>query len=346
VFRASIGCTCGCHGQRAPRPSTKPVGSLGRLEEVYIQIAGMKATHSPSVHRRAIVVFVADHGVAKQGVSAYSQDVTSHMLGVFDSGHAAINVIAELVNAEIVVCDVGVLRPPTPLVRVKSKTVALGTKDITVCEAMSEDELISAIEVGWRIVAELAQRGLDLIVFGEMGIGNTTSASAITAVMCDRNPSEVTGRGAGLPEQLMPHKVNTVQTALAYHHPNKDKPLDVLRALGGLEIASIVGGLTSAAHYGIPILVDGFIAGAAALVAVANLPDVRDYLIAGHLSSEPGHRIQLDRLELNPLLRLDLRLGEGTGAALAIPILDVACQIPLKMMTFTDVGMGTLRDGP
>jgi nicotinate-nucleotide--dimethylbenzimidazole phosphoribosyltransferase len=321
---------------------TKPPGSLGRLEALVTQVAGITGREMPRVDRPAVVVFAADHGVTSQRVSAYPSDVTAQMVTNFVRGGAAINVLAGLAGAQVVVVDVGVGGPipgdggsPRPGgARLVEARVRDGTRDMTLEAAMTPGEARAAIDVGRRIVNEVIADGADLIALGEMGIGNTTAASALVAAMTGRPVIAVTGPGTGLDDAAIRHKVAVIESALLRHHPDPADPLGVLAAIGGLEIAALVGAILTAAESHVPIVLDGFITGSAALVAAAIAPGTTARLVASHRSSEPGHSIVLDRLGLTPLLALDLRLGEGSGAALAVPLVRAACSVLAEMATF------------
>ena len=327
---------------------TKPPGSLGRLEVLAIQLAGITGRPDSSVDARAIVVAAADHGVARRGVSAYPPEVTAQMVANFVAGGAAINVLAAAVGARVVVVDAGVAGPIPPVVadtrrggRLVSARVRPGTADMTEGPAMDRDEALRAIATGRRVVREIRAdaTGLDLLGIGEMGIGNTTAASAIAAVLTGAPVDVVTGHGTGIDEAGRRRKVAVIETALAHDRPDPADPIGVLAAVGGLEIAVLVGAIVEAALAGIPVVLDGFISSSAALVAVALEPRIGPRLIAGHRSSEPGHRIILDHLGLAPILELDLRLGEASGAALAMAIVIAAAAIRDEMATFDSAGI-------
>jgi nicotinate-nucleotide--dimethylbenzimidazole phosphoribosyltransferase len=325
---------------------TKPPGSLGRLERLATQLAGITGLDLPCVERAAVVVFAADHGVTAQGVSAYPSDVTAQMVGNFCRGGAAINVLARLAGAQVVVVDVGVAGPIPETqastdagARLVTARVADGTRDMTLGPAMTRAEVSAAIEAGRSVVAELIAGGADVLAVGEMGIGNTTAASALVAAMTGRPASEVTGRGTGLDEIAVRHKVSVIEAALDRHRPEAADPVGVLAAVGGLEIAALVGAILAGAESNVPVVLDGFITGAAAVVASAIAPAVSARLIASHRSPEPGHQVALERLGLEPLLDLDLRLGEGSGAAVALPLVRAATAILAGMATFDGAGV-------
>lgn len=310
--------------QRLLDDKTKPRGSLGRLEELACRIAAARGTPRPARGDAAIVVMGADHGVAAEGVSAFPPEVTAQMMKNFERGGAAICVLARAAGARLVVVDMG---------------VGAGTASFTRAPAMSHDRAIASIERGIAIAAGLAAEGVVLLGTGEMGIGNTTSASALTAALTGAPPEEVTGRGTGVDDAGLRRKLAAVRAGLALHRPDPRDPLGLLAALGGFEIAGLCGVVLGAAAARVPIVVDGFIAGAAALVAARLAPAAAGYLIASHRSVEVGHRRVLDALDLRPLLELDLRLGEGTGAALAMPLCDAALRILDEMATFGDAGV-------
>ena len=321
---------------------TKPPGSLGRLEDLVVTLAGISGRADAPVDRRTIVVAAGDHGVARRGVSAYPPAVTPQMVANFVAGGAAINVLASAAGASVVVIEVGVAEP-VPAVpragrhggRLVRAHVADGTADMSEGPAMDRATAIRAIGVGLRLVERLRARGgLQLLGVGEMGIGNTTSASALVAALTGEPVPRVTGRGTGIDDSTHARKMAAVQQALAVNRPDPADPVGVLAAVGGLEIAALVGLMLGAAAAGIPVVLDGFITGAAALVAAALAPTLPPRLIAAHRSTEPGHAIVLDRLGLRPCLELDLRLGEGSGAALAIGLIVAACRVRDEMATF------------
>ncbi len=328
---------------------TKPPGSLGRLERLVVQLAGISGSPTPRVDRPAVVVFAGDHGVTARGVSAYPSDVTAQMVANFVRGGAAINVLADAAGAELVVVDVGVAGvegdgPPANsaapgAARLVRARIAAGTRDMTVEPAMHRDEALAAMEVGRRIVEELIAGGIDTIAVGEMGIGNTTAASALVAALTGRRPADVTGRGTGLDDDAVRRKVSVIEEALELHRPGAEDPLGALAAVGGFEIAALVGAILVAAEARTPVVLDGFITGAAALVAATMAPGIGPRLIASHRSAEPGHAVVIERLGLDPLFDLDLRLGEGSGAALALPLIRSATLLLAGMATFDSAGV-------
>ena len=323
---------------------TKPPGSLGRLEALAVQLAGITAEPWPTFSRRAIVVAAADHGVAAQGVSAYPSDVTPQMVTNFLRGGAAINALARTVDAEVIVVDAGVAGSipsvePRADVRLITARIRPGTSDMSVGPAMTRAEALTAIALGISIAGDLAQDGVDLLGVGEMGIGNTTAASALTAAMTGLPSERVTGRGTGVDDATHRHKVGVVTRALGRNQPRPADPVGLLAAVGGFEIGVLVGLMLGAAAARIPLILDGFITGAAALIAAGLAPGIEPRLIAAHRSVEPGHAVVLERLGLRPLLELDLRLGEATGAALAMSLIDAAVAVRDGMATFDSAGV-------
>ncbi len=318
---------------------TKPPGSLGRLEELAVTLAGITGQERPRFAHKAVIVLAADHGVAAAGVSAYPQEVTAQMVQNFLAGGAAINVLARQAGARVVVADLGVAADLPAHPRLLARKVRPGTRNLAEGPAMTLDEALAAITVGMEIVESEIANGLDLVATGEMGIGNTTASSAIVAAITGRPVAEVTGRGTGIDDRTWARKVAIIEEALARHRPDPSDPIDVLVKVGGYEIAGLVGVILGTVAHRRPVIVDGFISGAAALLATELCPTVRDYLIAAHQSVEAGHRVVLERLDLQPLLDLRLRLGEGTGAVLAMPLIDAATAILDEMATFAEAGV-------
>ncbi len=328
---------------------TKPPGSLGRLEELSIRLAAITGRPRPTLARKAIVVMAGDHGVTAEGVSAYPAEVTRQMVLNFLRGGAAINVLARAAGARLVVVNAGLGAPveaicglpdgPSDAMRWVDEPVAAGTANFTRGPAMGLAEAERAIELGLRTVSEELRRGLDILATGEMGIGNTTAAAAITAVLVGRPPREVAGRGTGIDSASFDRKIAAVERAIEVNRPDPADPLDVLAKVGGFEIGALAGAIIGAAAARVPVVLDGFISGAAALLAVALAPAVRGYLIAAHRSVEPGHGAILEQLDLDPLIDFGLRLGEGSGAALVLPILDAAARLLDEMATFGDAGV-------
>jgi nicotinate-nucleotide--dimethylbenzimidazole phosphoribosyltransferase len=321
--------------QRRLDDKTKPRRSLGRIEDLACQVAAIQRTSTPRIAAKAIVIMAADHGVAAAGVSAYPQEVTAQMLLNFAAGGAAINVLARQASARLVVVDMGVKQPLAPHPEIRSLRIGAGTQDFTQGPAMTREQALAAIEAGVRVATELAVGGVDLIGIGEMGIGNTTAASALTAVLTGSAPEEVTGRGTGIDEAGLARKLAAIHAALAHNQPDARDALGTLGKLGGFEIAGLCGVVLGAAAERVPVVIDGFIASVGALVAVRLVPDVAEYLIASHRSVEPGHRRVLEALAARPLLELDLRLGEGTGAALALGLVEASLRVLEEMATFS-----------
>ena len=318
---------------------TKPAGSLGRLEELSIRLAGMKADPQPTVERKAVIVMAADHGVALEGVSAYPAEVTAQMVLNFLHGGAAINVLARQAGARVTVVDIGVLGDFPPLAGLVSCKVAHGSHNMLREPALSLAEARQALEAGMQVLGDEAAAGLDLVATGDMGIGNTTPSAAIAALLTGLPVAQVTGRGTGVDDRGLARKVQVIEQAIAFHHPDPKDSMDVLCKVGGLEIAGLAGVMIAAAARRIPVVVDGFISTAAALIACRLAPDVRGYLISAHRSVEIGHTAMLKYLELEPLMDLGLRLGEGTGAVLAFHLLEASCRILREMATFDEAGV-------
>jgi len=318
---------------------TKPQGSLGRLEELSIQLAGIQGKLIPQIRHKAIITMASDHGVVAEGVSAFPQEVTIQMVYNFLRGGAGINVVARQVGARIIVVDMGVAAELEPNPQLLSRKVAFGTQNMSLGPAMTKEQAVKAMETGIEVVASEVARGLDIVGTGDMGIGNTTASSAICAVMTGKPVAEVTGRGTGIADKQLTHKVEVVSRALAVNHPDPKQPLDVLVKVGGFEIGGLVGVMLAAAAHRIPVVIDGFISGAAALIATALSPRLKDFLISAHVSAEAGHQLLLNYLGLRPLLNLEMRLGEGTGAALGIFLAEAAARIMAEMSTFGEAGV-------
>ena len=323
---------------------TKPAGSLGRLESLSIQLAGITGLLRPPTARRAVIVMAADHGIAREGVSAYPSEVTAQMVLNFAHGGAAVNVLARQAGARVVVVDMGVATRLPPLDGVLTRRIADGTRSFLREPAMDREQAEAAVLAGIAVVTAEIDAGLDLVATGDMGIGNTTASAAITAVITGRPPAEVTGRGTGLDDAALAAKVAVIERALALHRPDPADAIGVLAAVGGFEIGGLAGVMIGAAARRVPVIVDGFISGAAALIATGIEPAVRPYLVAGHRSVEAGHAAVLRHLELEPVLDLDLRLGEGTGAVLAFGIVEAAVRILDEMATFADAGVSSKEE--
>ncbi len=318
---------------------TKPPGSLGRLEELSVLLAGIFGEPQPAIRRKAVIIAAGDHGVVAEGVSAYPQDVTPAMVMNFLHGGAAINALARHAGADIVVLDAGVAAdlPEHPALR--SVKVGRGTGNIAVGPAMTRAQAIACLETGIEASRERVADGVDLIATGDMGIGNTTPSSAITSVITGADPSVTTGRGTGLDDAGVARKAAVVRRAIETNRPDPANGVDVLAKVGGFEIGMLAGVMLGAASAGRPVIIDGFISGAAALIASAIAPGASRRFIASHRSVEPGHRIALEWLGLSPLLDLEMRLGEGTGAALAMHIVEASAKCLSEMATFAEAGV-------
>jgi nicotinate-nucleotide--dimethylbenzimidazole phosphoribosyltransferase len=318
---------------------TKPTGSLGVLEELSVRVAGMTGSCPPAVPAPAVVtVFAADHGVHAQNVSRWPQEVTAAMLANFAAGGAAVNAFAKNNQVDVRVVDVGVATPVDTLDIVHAK-VRPGTRDLSMERALTEDEAKAAIKVGFDLAEQLVNDGYRCLLTGDMGIANTTASAALIATFTGTTAEAVTGRGTGIDDATLAHKTAVIQSALKLHNIPASDPLGALSAYGGLEHAALAGYILGAAASKVPVILDGVIAGAAALAAQAFHPAVIDYCVAGHRSAEPGHAVALKTLGLQPLVDLDLRLGEGTGAVLAYPILTCAVRALGEMATFESAGI-------
>lgn len=326
--------TAMAEAQRRLDSLTKPPGSLGRLEELAKHVVGITRRARPVLQRKVIYTLAADHGVAAEGISAYPQAVTEQMVYNFLRGGAAINVLGRHVDARIVVADFGVAADLKSDPRLVTRKMGPGTRNMARETAMTREDAIRAVEAGIALVQDA-----DLVGTGDMGIANTTASSAIAAVLTEKSVEEVTGRGTGIEEPTLRRKVRVIEEAIRRHRPNRADGLDVLSKVGGFEIAGLAGVILSAAAQRIPVVIDGFISGAAALIAVTLAPRAKDYLIAAHRSAERGHAACLACLGLKPLIELDLRLGEGTGAALAMHLVEGACKILNEMATFEEAGV-------
>lgn len=318
---------------------TKPPRSLGRLKEVAARVARVQGTTRPSVSKKAVVIAAADHGVVAEGVSAYPQDVTWQMVANFSAGGAAINALARSARAEVIVYDVGVAADIEHLLGVEHRKVASGTQNMALGPAMTREECARSVLIGVEAARTLAERGYSLIGTGEMGIGNTTAAAALTARFTDASPEMVVGRGTGVDDDTLARKTEVIRRSLVVNDVWSLDALGVLAAVGGLEIAMLAGVIIGCAQERTCVVADGYISGAAALAAVALCPHSRDYILPSHLSVEPGHAVVLRALALEPVLDLDMRLGEGTGAALAFGIIDAACHMIADMATFSEAGV-------
>jgi nicotinate-nucleotide--dimethylbenzimidazole phosphoribosyltransferase len=318
---------------------TKPLGSLGRLEEIAARLVAIREEEFPDCSNKVIFTLAADHGVTEEGVSAYPKAVTRQMVLNFLSGGAAINVLCRQFAIEVVIVDIGVDADTDDLDGLIHLKVRKGTNNMAVGPAMSRAEACRALQAGIGLAASAERNGKKLVGTGEMGIGNTTAASALAAVFCGKSVAEVTGKGTGLDDAALRQKIEIIDRALCLNQPDASDPIDVLSKVGGLEIAGLAGLALGAAARRIPVVIDGFISTAAAAVAVAIEPRVKDFLFASHLSSEPGHDALLKFVGLEPFLRLDMRLGEGTGAALAMPLLETSVKLLKEMATFSSAGV-------
>lgn len=318
---------------------TKPLGSLGKLEEIAKLVVGITKKDNPNLRNKVIFTFAADHGVTDEGVSAYPKEVTAQMVYNFVAGGAGINVLAKHAGARVVVADLGVAQDLKPDPKLIVKKIGYGTKNMARGPAMTYEDAIKSIEAGIEVFESEFKKGIDIVGTGEMGIGNTTAASAITAVFTNKNIVDITGRGAGLTDKALKNKIKIIEQALKINKPNPKDALDVLAKVGGFEIGGLVGIILAAAANRIPVVIDGFISGSAALIAYRIEPKVKDYMIASHCSVEIGHKIILDYIGLKPVLDLNLRLGEGTGAALGINIVEAGIKILNEMATFESAGV-------
>jgi nicotinate-nucleotide--dimethylbenzimidazole phosphoribosyltransferase len=318
---------------------TKPQGSLGRLEELAARYVAITREPMPTLEKKWVVVFAADHGVVAEGVSAYPQEVTYQMVLNFLRGGAGINVLSRHVGARVAVVDIGVNQDFEPMPELIARKVAYGSRNMAQEPALTREEAIRALLVGVELAESATASGMDAMAAGDMGIGNTTPAAALASVFTGRPVAAVTGRGTGIEDQALRHKVAVINRALALHQPSAEDPVGALAAVGGLEIGGIAGLILGTAAARRPMMLDGFIATAGALVAAALAPTVTDYLIAAHRSVEPGHQIMLDFLGLKPLLHLNMRLGEGTGAALGLNLLEAGVRIYREMATFGEAGV-------
>ncbi len=331
----------GVHQAAEARQSqlTKPPGALGRLEDMAIRLAALQGTEQPCVDHVHITVFAGDHGVAAEGVSAFPQAVTAEMVKNFARGGAAICVAARVLGASLEVVNLGTAFDTGPLDGVKDYRLGPGTANFTEAPAMTEHQLACALAAGRHAAERARLNGAQLFIGGEMGIGNTTAASALACALLDAPPSRLAGPGTGLDAHGVARKIEVIRRALERHSHHHGTPLEALRRLGGFEIAALTGGYIACAHIGLPVLVDGFISSAAALAAVRLCPGAGEWLLFSHASAEPGHRTVLAALDARPLLDLGMRLGEGSGGAVAVPLLRMACALHNEMATFAEAGV-------
>jgi nicotinate-nucleotide--dimethylbenzimidazole phosphoribosyltransferase len=318
---------------------TKPAGSLGRLEELSIQIAGVQGRARPTIEKKVMITMAGDHGVVAEKIGNWPQEVTSQMVANFLRGGAGINVLARQAGARIVFVDMGIASDPKPHPQLIVRKIGHGTGNICRVPAMTKAQAVQALETGIEIVNGEVKKRLDIVGTGDMGIGNTTASSAVFAAMTGLPPEKVTGRGTGLTDEQLVHKIDCIRRALERHQPDALKPIEVLAKVGGFEIGGLAGVMLGAAAQRVPVVIDGFISGAAALIALGLCPQIKDYLIAAHVSAEAGHAAMLEYMGLKPLLNLDMRLGEGTGAALGIFIAEAAVRTLNEMATFAEAGV-------
>ena len=319
---------------------TKPPGSLGVLEDISVQLAGLAGACPPPLPEpAAVAVFAADHGVHAQGVTPWPQEVTGQMVANFLAGGAVVNAFAAQAGAEVVVVDVGVAADLDQTPGLLPRKIARGTADFTAGPAMSRDQAIAAIGVGIEVARDLVAAGNQCLLTGDMGIANTTASAALICAFTGRDPGEVTGRGTGIDTETLARKVDVIRRGLALHQPVPADPVQVLAAFGGFEHAALAGFIVAAAALRVPVILDGVIAGSAALAACALASGAAGCLVAGHRSVEPGHTVAMEHLGLRPLVDLDLRLGEGTGALLALPIVQSAVRALRDVATFDSAGV-------
>jgi nicotinate-nucleotide--dimethylbenzimidazole phosphoribosyltransferase len=319
---------------------TKPAGSLGDLEPLSVRLAGLAGACPPPLPEpAAVAVFAGDHGVHAQGVSPWPQEVTAQMVANFLAGGAVVNAFARQVGAAVKVIDVGVAVPSSKNDNLLEENVRRGTRDMTVEPALTREEARAAVEVGIRVAERLVADGAKCLLTGDMGIANTTPAAALIAVFTASGSAAVTGRGTGIDDEMHAHKVDVIAAALAKHSPDPADPLGVLAAVGGLEHAALAGFILGAAAQRVPVIVDGVIAASGALAAAAFAPDAVAAMVAGHRSAEPGATVALAHLGLTPLLDLGMRLGEGSGAVLALPVVAAAVRVLHDVATFDSAGV-------
>lgn len=318
---------------------TKPPGSLGRLEEFARRMAAISGTEEPDLAKKVVFTFAADHGVVEEGVSLYPKEVTTQMVFNFLAGGAGVNVLARHSGAEVRVVDVGVDHDFGDTPGMLHRKVARGTRNFTKGAAMTREEMVAALQVGIELADQCRAEGVGMVGTGEMGIGNTTPSSAIIAVISGLSVRELTHRGTGIGDAALVNKIRVIEEGVALNKPDPQDPLDVLAKVGGLEIAAIAGLVLGCAANSIPVVIDGFISTAGALIASELHPNVRDYIFAAHQSVEIGHRFMLERIGVRPILDLDFRLGEGTGAALAMGLIEAGVKVMKEMATFEQAGV-------
>ncbi|QJW48276.1 nicotinate-nucleotide--dimethylbenzimidazole phosphoribosyltransferase [bacterium BFN5] len=325
---------------------TKPLGSLHSFEHLALQMAGITGNARPRDIKKSIILMAGDHGVAAEGVSAYPQQVTAQMVDNFCNGGAAINVFAQHVKAELLLVDMGVAADLSNYEQILHRKIGYGTNNITKGPAMTREQAKQAIEAGMEIASHEIAKGTRVLGLGEMGIANTTASTAIIACYAHEDLMTLAGRGTGISEAVFQKKIQVIQTALEINHPDCEDPLSVLSSLGGFEIAGLVGVILGAAAGGAAVVVDGLITSAAALLAVKMAPRVKEFLVGSHFSVEPAHKIALDLIGLSAYLHLDMRLGEGTGAALGMSLIDASLHVINDMKTFGEAEVAVAQDGP
>jgi len=325
--------------QQRQNTLTKPLGSLGRLEQLAIMLAAMQGVETPAIDQVHISVFAADHGIAEEGVSAFPQAVTVEMIRNFSRGGAAISVLAKQLGADLEVINLGTVLAHEDLPQVKLQAIAPGTANFSQQAAMSDSQLSEALQAGADAAMRAQQSAAQLFIGGEMGIANTTSATALACALLDMPAEQLAGLGTGLDRAGVKHKAEVINKSIERHRPEMTSVLKILSHLGGFEIAALAGAYIQCAQQGICILVDGFITTVAALVAVQLNPEVKRWMLFAHASAEPGHKKLLDALAVEPILHLSMRLGEGSGAAVAMPVLRLACELHNNMATFAEAGV-------
>lgn len=318
---------------------TKPIGSLGVMEEIAKKIAGITGEVTPGIPQKAAILMAGDHGIVEEGVAPYPQEVTPQMVLNFVNGGAAMSVLTRHVGASLYVVDVGVAVDLPDEPNIIKKKVAYGTKNMAKGQAMTLEETVKAMEVGIDMAQEVIAKGAGIIGIGEMGIGNTSPSTAIASVYTGLPVSQVVGRGTGADDERMKIKIAAIEKAIEVNNPDKNKPLEVMAKVGGLELAGLTGVILACAANRVPVILDGFISTAAAVIAGEMAPLAKEYMLGSHLSEEPGHKAVLDYLGIKPILMMNMRLGEGTGAALAMNIVDASLKVLREMATFSEAGV-------
>ncbi|MFZ5634297.1 MAG: nicotinate-nucleotide--dimethylbenzimidazole phosphoribosyltransferase [Bacillota bacterium] len=321
----------------------KPPGSLGRLEELAVRLAGIQGRPQPECGNKTVILMAGDHGVVSEGVSAAPREITCQMLSAFTGGVAGINVLSRVAGAKLVVVDMGVAGK-VDIPGVLNFKVREGTGNIAAGPAMARDEAVKALEAGIRVAVDEIEQGAQLLATGDMGIGNTTPSSAILAVLAGVPAGEATGRGTMVNDEVLNKKVWAVEQAVKVNRPDPEDGIDVVAKVGGLEIAGLAGVILGSASMKTPVIIDGFISTAAAMIACTIKKEAREYIIPSHLSGEQGHGLMLRHLDLRPMIQLEMRLGEGTGAVLAMGIVEAACRILREMASFEQAGLSDLEE--